>query len=1171
MFTSHAPANTEIGTDRRQFRRALPALVTATAVFSLLAGYVLFQDREVRRFPLRPMDLSGAWVQAGEGPNYTGFFRHAFNLDGTVTHAWVAIAACDGFEISVNRDAVARHHAWRPTRPFQNGLSERGQCLGARQPLMDLNFPREYQWSGHDSFRLPVLVDIRPELRPGRNVICVQIESRTAPARFALIGAIKLANGRTVALRSGNKWRAMAVASRQGSLDWTDVEYRDRQWPNAVAAAEPRGQTWQHFDSRAFTAPFRGPLLESPQATAADPIWYRWQAAITRSPRSAWIRLLTNRRFDLFINGQPVAFDQSYYPDPDTGQWIMGREAALDPHERPSPLDPDELDSPFVGTGYEQPESGDPTRTDFRSLPLATRELRLHGSSAVNRFTEKHGSVWSPELDPAGHLGALDYPHGTVPTTHHHDRRTEYYVAYDVSRLVRLGHNEIEIRLAQPDTSSPPNWTGRVAVDGGIGQGDGSEISVRLDENWQTRVDRADNWQPAVARRISAAGLASVPRLQFRGVADDPAASVVKCGYWQLGMLCGVSGLIGTLLSVVGRIVPCQERANAVAAAARLLVCILACSASILAVGLLVRAAFAERHEALWFYEPGTWMFLLLTALWWGILAALVDLSHRRARATDPCDRPSVWRQFPTTPWWRLLVGSVLLLSLGVRAYRLDFQPLDDDEYASTQAIVNIARSGIPTMAADDVWYTRSPLFHYGLGGVAAVWGPNLWSMRLPNVLCGVITCGLTYAMGSRVLKRPWVGLGAMLLLAMHPFEVYTSHVIRFYQMQQMMALLTIYCFCRGFIVAPREGYRLATILAFLATVLCQEVSCVMGCSLLLCYVALAEPEARRGTLRLLGAATCAAVLIALDYLAFESRCMTRPAGISPNLEASFKPHLWHPYNLLALGFGYSRLHLIGSCFLLLGLPLCCRRRNRAGLALALILASGVVLTNVLVTHVSLRYQYWLIPLWTLLAMEGLREIAGWVAAFGIHRVHEVRQHRRLTAALASAGFVGCLVGMSPWRMCGSYETKLVGDATGALQYIRVHLRPEDAVMVTEPHTHAALLEVGRVDYDLSVPLLYDFAMLKAGELIDRNAGANVIGNVQQLADVLRSHPRLWIAVNHEKLRSRGKNLRWEYPGARIESYLRQNCQLAHKTYLWSVYLWDAGQGAYAPFRSPQR
>jgi len=109
--------------------------------------------------------------------------------------------------------------------------------------------------------------------------------------------------------------------------------------------------------------------------------------------------------------------------------------------------------------------------------------------------------------------------------------------------------------------------------------------------------------------------------------------------------------------------------------------------------------------------------------------------------------------------------------------------------------------------------------------------------------------------------------------------------------------------------------------------------------------------------------------------------------------------------------------------------------------------------------------------------------------------------------------------------------------------------------------------EIGRIDYDLSVPRLLDFLVLKDGQLVDRNGGAVSIGNLDELMAACEAHDRLWLLIYKEKFRTRGKNMRWEYPGARIETFIRQNMELKHQTYLWHVYLWDRSQGHSRPFR----
>ena len=167
----------------------------------------------------------------------------------------------------------------------------------------------------------------------------------------------------------------------------------------------------------------------------------------------------------------------------------------------------------------------------------------------------------------------------------------------------------------------------------------------------------------------------------------------------------------------------------------------------------------------------------------------------------------------------------------------------------------------------------------------------------------------------------------------------------------------------------------------------------------------------------------------------------------------------------------------------------------------------------------------------------------------------------------ALAGFAVTL-SWSPWRILGSFEETLLGDSITPLRYVHANLRPADKVMITEPHPHAARMELGKVDYDLALPILYDFAYWDDGLLRDRNGDARVINRLAQFQDLFAREERIWIVINREKLRSRTRNLRWEYPGAREEYFLRRNCQLAFRSYLWHVYLWDRNAQRYHAFRA---
>ena len=121
---------------------------------------------------------------------------------------------------------------------------------------------------------------------------------------------------------------------------------------------------------------------------------------------------------------------------------------------------------------------------------------------------------------------------------------------------------------------------------------------------------------------------------------------------------------------------------------------------------------------------------------------------------------------------------------------------------------------------------------------------------------------------------------------------------------------------------------------------------------------------------------------------------------------------------------------------------------------------------------------------------------------------------------------------------------------------------------MTNPNSLGAAIEIGRCDYVLQIPVCYDFVLLDHGELIDRGTGALAVTSLEQLQKICAQHNRLWVAGDREgSFVSRGQRVLWQYPAARVETYLRQNLQLMYRTHLWNVYLWDTDNGVHHPFR----
>jgi len=1163
--------------ENNQTKFTVVAFLLVLVAFIATVGYATAKFRLAQTKPLFKTGSSEAWIRAAGDPGRAGYFRKRFDLTSEVKHAWIKIAATDAFEISVNRNPMGRVYLWRPTRPFQTGTSEKGQVLLPQEAATALNFPREYQWDGHETWRLPSYIELTSSFNNGNNVIAIEVESRSAPARVSFVGEIQLHNGTVIPIRSDDSWLAEPAIPGPQLLDWTELRYWDKEWQNAVVTDGPKATAFRSHPEQLYTDAFSGSWLRHPQASNKAAVDFVANWRIDRPVTESWIRLLTNRNYELHINGQRVRVASNKPPDLDNGEWVFGRAAAFDPTAKPELLDPDEVGSTFVGKRFETPRKGHRNLGEFRN-PYSPKLTPFRYIRTYNRAQAP--GEWDPKRTLAESRRTPEtpdlFPERPKPNALKHDTLVGGYLSYGITNLLRPGINKIEVRCLEKGNAS---WPVQIAIDGGAIFSDGSRAEFIDESDWEaTATSVIANDSELVRKQQKALALGpvltsgkSIPPMQYRGnaLASTQMEQLLPRSLLQTTLITTVVVLLILFASLL------QRRQNPDEMPAWLSVCkmlyamLLAATVTIGA-GLLVESSWVERHEAIWGMRPAFQRTVFWIATFAALMVGLLDIIGKMnlvGLRNQGHDFVGMVRNLPQTKLWFHLCIWVLLLGVFLRAYKLDLQPLDDDEYASAQAIMAILETGAPGFVPDDVYYTRSPMFHYVTAAIAWPFGGNLWSLRLQSVFWSIATAWLAYLCGAHLLQNRWVGFATLVFICIHPFEVFTGHVIRFYQMQQFFALLTMYLFCRGFVTDQCQKYRVATLIAFLCAVLSQEISVAMGPSLLFGYLMFAKDLGWKKNISLALLSAAVVAFVALDFVVFQTLCLTRTEGVSPSVEAAVKPHFWYPLNMISMFVGYSRLHVVASFFFLAGLPLLWREQNRNTLALVAFLISGIVMTNLLITNVSFRYMYWLIPVWLLLCVDGMRLVLSTLIGIVYPANENLNRHTTSLSVCCTVCIVAIVASWSPWRIPGSYELRILGDSTGAVRWVRSQKRAGDRLAITEPHTHCAFMEGGKCDYDLALPLLYDFAVMQDGVLVDRNGGGEVVSNVDQLIGEFAEGERIWVLLNREKFRSRGKNMRWEYPGARFEMFIRKNCELKFRSYLWSVYLWDPSRGHFQPFR----
>jgi 4-amino-4-deoxy-L-arabinose transferase-like glycosyltransferase len=1094
-----------------------------------------------------PLSLCGQWISSASTQSSVTEFRKHILLSGATRTAWIAVSADEGFDLLVNGSAVGHLAVWRTTHPYQTGLTELGQAVSVPTAAMNLNYPREYQWRGQENYRVPIFFDLSPLLQRGHNSICVVVESR-GRARLALEGEVRLWSGEVIRLDSDTSYKASVTPPPDGT--WTNATYSDLDWPSAVFADAPGGSLVRTLDPQVFAAPLEGQWLRAAQPTS-QALWFETTWTLPGRPGEAWIRVLSDRSYQLFVNDMPVRVAQPRPWDLDASEWTVGMPDLMDLPEGSEPLDPHRVGELFAATQFEAPIAENP----LEDLPIKPPS-DLGGGLPLGR------DVATAHAGPERTAALLETRELNAPKALLLPSRQSTWNAYGVANLLHPGKNAIAIRVTAPDPAARrPAWPPRLALDGQALESDGTRTRLESGASWFARAQTPDGVMspplPVVSEGAAEAPDVHLPRLQYRGT-TEPTGELP-------GRLATSAAWVALIMVLLAQLPALERRLRGLPAAAASLgretrFWMLVLPSTLLFGLLLVDLSWAERDDLLRLLQPAVWRWSALGAACVAIAVALVGEGRWDLRAYSPA---RLLREVPRDKVFPLLLFLLLLSSALLRAHNVNSQPWEDDELASAQAALAIADTGLPKYV-DHVYYSRSPLYHYVVGASVCLFGHNIWALRLPSVAFGIATTWLIYLFGARLLKSRWTGFIAAALYAVHPYAIFVGHMVRFYQQQQFFCLLTLYFFCEGFIARHSPRARYLTLASFLAAFLSQELSLVLAVPLVVCYLLLARSDDRRSTMSLALAAACTAALVALDLALVLTVCQTALEAISPNSEATLAFHFANPTHLITIFLGYSRLHLALSAILLLALPWIWTSANRSARALVIVLVLGSVTVNLLVTLEALRYVYWLYPVWLLLGAYGIRVL--------LHAARSQGQEdgiaREWFAPVIAVMLLGAVVASwSPWKLAAAYDRNVLANLTAAFNYVRGELRPGDAVAATEPQPPASLIEIGKVDYDLSVPLLQDFVFRKDGKLIDRNAGAEVIATLEQLEEAIARHDRLWVVINRWKFRSQGQEIMWPYPAARIESFLRENFELKHESFQYAVYLWDSHIGRFRSFR----
>ena len=473
-----------------------------------------------------------------------------------------------------------------------------------------------------------------------------------------------------------------------------------------------------------------------------------------------------------------------------------------------------------------------------------------------------------------------------------------------------------------------------------------------------------------------------------------------------------------------------------------------------------------------------------------------------------------------------LALAAVLALAFWLRWQYVQTISLYVDEFTTLWAAQRTQAVGAPIMPSG-VLYTRGLLATYVTAAVGALAGLDYTTGRLPSLVFGLATILVLFAAG----RREWnvrVGWLAALGLALLPEAIIWGGRARFYAQFQFFTLLTIWAAFWA-IQEPPVGrsatspYRRQLLFAacFILALFSQEQTVLLYPPLLLGMVLwrgwrfLLRRDVWPAHLLILAAM---AVRYAIEILGqpgfFETIQAERPyVGLIFDVAATWPAYApllvapdrlaWTLAGVLAIGVALAALARGGWR------PAHIDRFHQATLFFTLQFAFvlAFILTLVGGQWRETRYLFFVQPVWLLAGAAG----AVWL----IERLLGRERWRWAATAVLSG-----LIVWAGWAPAAAVLARQVEGYDRVLAYVAANRQPGDVVMSPQPPACAFVLGAP-CDYYAVQRVYEEFVIPREGVLVDRWSGATLLNDAAQLAEVIRTAPRVWFVTDALRLATR--------------------------------------------------
>lgn len=1061
------------------------------------------------------------WITATQ-PSYRFYTRRTFTVSDQVQAAWLRLSADNDFILYVNGQPVATENSTlNNALGLAEKLSEPFQRWNDSQPYEAPSAP-EILVTPTQDWRLVTYIDLAPQLRPGKNVIALEIQKNQKNARLVVEGAVYPTLSSAIDLTTGaTPWQVSTIGEARQQVQWFEPDFPDYHWATAKSIGSVQAETYSRVSPRLFDRTLQGSWITGSE-TAQGEVWLRQLWQLPPGNHRAFIRFTGSGEYALLINNQLVKsyrvaaeqdtlhlYEVTRLLHPGSNTLAVRLARPLDQSESIFQLDP----LRFFLDGWAETPTGEIV------ADIASNET---WSNAMHPTPDPNAAA--PVSQSASVLGM---PNAQLLL---HTYEGDAYTLNYPDQLYRQG-----IWLLIGVVSA-------IVLAWGLGffwlQGHG--------QPWQHFATGTGLLLPGMLFLIG------IGLLKHR-YAETERGLLLFQSYGFLVILFAFLWIV--LFSLLWRWIKLYQNLVINSDSTRSMQTGIWFFSGLIASGLLALLTKLQTLSAL--------VVILLVLGVLSTIALCIYLFWIYPFRQTPLPQTShsiVWRQFSLlwlrySPWIRwMLVALVIGVGFGLRAYRLDAQNLDSDESTSLDATIGILRTGVP-QALSKIWYTRSPAFHYLLALWLRCVGVSVVNARFFSVLWGTLTLFVIFILAKKITGRFWIAIAVTVILAIDPWCLSAARIIRFYQAVQCLTLLSFWLFLKGFVDKAGKNYQQGFFIAITLAMLNQEVTITLLPTFLIGFFCFYRPFHWSKDWLIVVGAVMSIVVVGYDIAFFGIKSMTSWVSLSTTTDSILKLHLLNVTGFLnGFFFGFNRMHTIYSFFFFLGFIYFLKQQNSKLIYLFICIFTNLIILTLLVMQIANRYAYSIYPLFIILSVYSAVCLTEFLVKSYTSFISDISEQQLPLRLIASTCCILLLVlNLEPQRLINSYSTSIVRRNTDVFEYLREHLQPGDVVI--SPVPPAATVTLGKLDYYMPIVARFDTVYWHEGQVIDRWGGSELITNLDQLSHVLEKAKRAWIHLDGYSL------VKLDSPLAELQDYAKTLGKSEIESFGTRLNLWQQADG----------